>query len=175
MRSALQDPSLPNAMNNTEIQQLISSFAAQLETLAKRAAIEQVIANLGGQASSTVRRGPGRPKGSTNKPAGAAPAAAGSVIKPVRKGRRRTAEDVAAMGAALIHHVKSNPGQRAEQIAAALRTDPDTIRLPMQALLASRKVKTQGQRRGTMYFVAGAAVPTTKRATRKARGKKKKK
>ena len=158
-------------MANTEIQQLISSFAAQLESLARRAAIEQVIANLGGQSTSAPRRG--RPKGSTNKPAAAAPAS-GAAIKPVRKGKRRTAEDVAAMGATLVDYVKSNPGQRADQIAAALRTDPDTIRLPMQALLSARKVKTQGQRRGTKYFVAGAAVPAAKRAPRKARGKKKK-
>jgi hypothetical protein len=160
-------------MPNTEIQQLISSFAAQLETLAKRAAIEQVIANLGGQAGYAPRRGRGRPKGSTNKPAAAA-VSSGAAIKPVRKGKRRTAEDVAAMGATLVDYVKANPGQRADQIAAALRTDPDTIRLPMQALLSARKVKTQGQRRGTKYFVAGAAVPAAKRAAKKARGKKKK-
>jgi hypothetical protein len=176
MRGVPQPPNYQTSMSNTEIQKLISSFASQLEALAKRAAIEQVIANLGGKTSSSPRRGPGRPKGSTNKPTAApvaAPAAASSVIKPVRKGKRRTAEDVAAMGAALINHVKSNPGQRAEQIAAALRTDPDTIRLPMQALLASRKVKTQGERRGTKYFVAGAAVPTAKGVTRKSRGKRK--
>ena len=161
-------------MPNTEIQQLISSFAAQLETLAKRAAIQQVIANLGGQTGSAPRRGRGRPKGSTNKPAAAAAVSSGAAIKPVRKGKRRTAEDVAAMGATLVDYVKANPGQRADQIAAALRTDPDTIRLPMQALLSARKVKTQGQRRGTKYFVAGAAVPAAKRATKKARGKKKK-
>ena len=159
-------------MANTEIQKLISSFAAQLESLARKAAIEQVIANLGSQAGSAPRRGRGRPKGSTNKPV--APAG-GAGIKPVQKGKRRTAEDVAAMGATLVDYVKANPGQRADQIAAALRTDPDTIRLPMQALLSSRKVKTQGQRRGTKYFVAGAAVPAAKRATRKARRKSKKK
>jgi hypothetical protein len=155
-------------MPNTEIQRLISNFAAELEKLARQAAIEQVIANLGGAAASAPRRGRGRPPGSKNK------AASGAGIKPVQKGRRRSAEDVAAMGVTLVDYVKSNPGQRADQIAAALRTDPDTIRLPMQALLAGRKVKTQGQRRGTKYFVAGAAIPSAAGKKRKAGRKKKK-
>ncbi len=33
------------------------------------------------------------------------------------------------------------------------------MRLPMQALMKTKKVKTVGERRGTMYFLAGAAVP----------------
>ncbi|MDZ4773760.1 MAG: hypothetical protein SGI72_11575 [Planctomycetota bacterium] len=150
-------------MANTEIQQLISSFATQLEALAKRAALEQVIATLGGQSSGGMRRGPGRPKGSTiAAPAvSGAPAAARPAIKAVRKGKRRSQEDVAAMGQTLTDYIKANPGQRADQIATALRTEPSTMRLPMLALLASKKVKTQGVRRGTKYYVAGA-VPAKK-------------
>lgn len=151
-------------MANNEIQQLISSFASQLEALAKRDALEQVIATLGGQVSSGMRRGPGRPKG----PMKAAPAAttaaapaARTTIKGVRKGKRRTQEDVEATGKILIDFVRSNPGQRADQIAKALGTDPSTMRLPMQALLDAKKVKTQGVRRGTKYYVAGA-VPSKK-------------
>lgn len=153
-------------MSNTEIQKLISDFASQLEVLARRAAVEQVIATLGGKAANEPRRGPGRPKGVPNKPVDA-PAASRSVIKPVRKGKRRSAEDVAAMGVALVDYIKANPGQRSEQIAAALKTDADTMRLPMQALLSAKKIKTQGERRGTKYFVAGAAVPKAAPGKRK--------
>ena len=70
------------------------------------------------------------------------------------------------MGTALIDYVKANPGQRADQIAKALRTDTHTMRLPMQALMASKKVKAHGVRRGTTYHVAGSA-PTAV-ASRKA-------
>jgi predicted ArsR family transcriptional regulator len=58
----------------------------------------------------------------------------------------------------LLTFVKANPGQRADQIAGAIGSDVKTIRLPMQKLLASRKVKTQGQRRGMTYY-AGAGGP----------------
>jgi hypothetical protein len=133
-------------MANTEIQQLVQSFVTQIEAAAKKAAIEQVLAQIGGQAAPK-RRGPGRPKGTGG---------GGGGIKSIRKGKRRSAEDVAAMGETLVSYVKANPGARADQIASALRTDPGTIRLPMQALLAAKKVKTQGQRRGTKYYLPGA-------------------
>jgi hypothetical protein len=159
-------------MANNDIQALIASFAAQLEAAAKKAAIQQVIATLGGTAPAARRgRGPGRPKGSTNKPT-AAPVPAGPAIKPVRTGKRRSAEDVEAMGATLLTYVKANPGQRADQIAKALRTDVGTMRLPMQALLAARKVKTQGQRRGTRYYVAGAVPAKAAKTAAKRPGKR---
>lgn len=147
-------------MANNEIQTLVANFAAQVEAIAKRSALEQVLATLGGSVamSAPAKRGRGRPKGSTNAPKAAAPAAAAKAgIKPIRKGARRSAEDVAAMGDALVAHVKANPGQRGEQIAAAMRSDVNTIRLPMKALIAAKKITTRGQRRGMQYFAAGAA------------------
>jgi hypothetical protein len=127
------------AMVNNEIQALIQSFAAQIEALSKKAAIDQVLASLGGSTPATKRgRGPGRPKGSTN----AAPTAR-AVIKPVKAGKRRS--------------------------AAAMGSDVGTIRLPMKALIAAKKIKTQGQRRGMQYFVAGAAIPSALAAKKKSR------
>lgn len=169
------------ADSNAEIQTLVDDFARQIQALAKKSAIEQVIAALGGaggQPRSAAKRGPGRPKGSTNKvqPAASSPKAAPSPtqFKSARKGQRRTAADVERMGQVLIDFVKANPGQRADQIAKALRTDPGTMRLPMQALLSARKVKTQGQRRGTKYFIAGS-VPSASAAPKANPAKKTKK
>jgi hypothetical protein len=164
-------------MPNTEIQNLIQSFATQLEAAAKKAAIEQVIASLGGSApTATWRgRGPGRPKGSTNKPTVAPASSSGPAIKPVKAGKRRTAEDVEQMGAALIDYVKANPGSRGEQIAAGLRSDVGTIRLPMKALIAAKKIKTQGERRGMKYFVAGATPAASSTAVGKKRRRRTKK
>jgi len=53
--------------------------------------------------------------------------------------------------AALLNYVRSNPGQRGEQISEALGTDSNSIRPVMQRLIADRKVKTHGQRRGMTY------------------------
>ncbi|MDZ4773765.1 MAG: hypothetical protein SGI72_11605 [Planctomycetota bacterium] len=124
-------------MHNNEIQQLIQSFTAQIEAAAKRAALEQVIATLGGIAPA-AKRGPGRPKGST---------VAG-------KASGRSTQDVGQMGEVLLDFVRANPGQRSDQIAKALGTTPDLMRKPMTALLESKKVKKRGIQRGTTYFVA---------------------
>lgn len=51
----------------------------------------------------------------------------------------------------LLAYVSKNSNQRAEQIAAALGTDVNTMRPTMKRLIESGSVKTQGQRRGMTY------------------------
>jgi hypothetical protein len=51
----------------------------------------------------------------------------------------------------LLAYVRNNPGSRGENIAAALGTDVNTMRPVMKALIADRKVRTAGQRRGMSY------------------------
>lgn len=68
-------------------------------------------------------------------------------------GARRSSEDVASMADALLDHIQKHPGQRGEEIAAALETDTRTIRLPLKKLIEERKVKTKGQARGTSYHL----------------------
>ena len=65
---------------------------------------------------------------------------------------RRSAVNLEEMSESLLTHVAHNPGQRGEQIAAALGTDVTTMRRPMKQLIADRKIKTKGQRRGMCYF-----------------------
>jgi UDP-N-acetyl-D-mannosaminuronic acid transferase (WecB/TagA/CpsF family) len=55
---------------------------------------------------------------------------------------------------ALLEYVKEHPGQRGEEIAAALGTDSRSMRPAMQKLIATKKVKTHGQRRAMTYRVA---------------------
>lgn len=132
---------MPNSSN--DIRTLVNDFATQLEQLTKRMALEQVLEALGGEAGARAPSGKrrGRPPGSKNK------AASG------RRGRRSSA-DLEKLSASLLAHVKAHPGQRGDQIATALRSDVTTIRRPMKALIAAKKVKTKGQRRGMTYAVA---------------------
>lgn len=71
-----------------------------------------------------------------------------------RKGEKRSAALLGETVDDLLAHIKSNPGQRIEQIASGLGISTQELKLPAQKLIASRKVKTRGQRRGTKYFAA---------------------
>ena len=55
---------------------------------------------------------------------------------------------------ALLAYVRSNPGSRGENIAAALVTDVNTMRPVMKALIADGKVRAVEQRRGMTYLPA---------------------
>lgn len=147
--------------NKPDLHSLVDSFVSDLTALTRRMALEQVLESLGGASASTpARRGPGRP------PKSATPA-----LPQKRAGGKRSAEDLGAMSTALLEYVKTNPGQRGEQIAAALGTDVGTMRLPMKKLIAEKQVRTEGQRRGMTYF-AGAG--RTAKASKSGRKPKKK-
>jgi len=64
---------------------------------------------------------------------------------------RRSAGEIEHLGDALFAYLRSNPGQRGQQIAEALCTDMATIRPAMKRLIEAGKVKTEGQRRGMTY------------------------
>lgn len=155
------NPAMP-----TDIRTLVSDFTIQLEQTIRRTALEQVQQALSGMTGSApARRGPGRP-----------PKAAGTVRR-AAKGGKRDAASLDEMGAALLAFVQSNPGLGAIEIAEAVKADVGTIRLPMQKLLADRKVRTQGQRRGTKYFAGGgggggAGKPNAARAGKRTAGKR---
>src|SRR5262245_34103163 len=99
----------------TDIHALVTTFASQLRQIVRRATIDDIVRSIGGVAPA--RRGPGRPRGSGSKV---------GVGKAKRKRGRRSRVDMAAWGDKLLAHVKAHPGQRGEQIAAALRTDVGT-------------------------------------------------
>jgi hypothetical protein len=67
------------------------------------------------------------------------------------KGGKRTPEELEALTKNVLSHIKRHPGQRVEQIAAALGTTTKELALPIIKL--GKALKTQGQRRGTKYSV----------------------
>lgn len=85
-------------------------------------------------------------------------AANGAVTRgasPAKPRGRRGALATEDLAERLLSHVQSHPGQRGEQIAATFGMDSATIRAPMKELIASGKVRTQGQRRGMSYYPVG--------------------
>ncbi|HEV8112351.1 MAG TPA: hypothetical protein VGR31_06215 [Planctomycetota bacterium] len=121
-----------------EIHDRIASFLHELSGLVRAAAIESVHEALG--EGRTPRRGPGRPR---------------KAVRPVaRAGKRvrRSAEDLEKIAARVLTHVKSKAGQRLEEIGRALNTETGVLKKPIAMLVAKKKLKTQGRKRGTKYF-----------------------
>jgi len=117
---------------------------AALDTLieAIRAELrEEFLSALGGPSSAPKR---GRRKATRSAAVSAVPRA-----KARGKGAKRTPEELEALIKSVLAHVKKNPGQRVEQIAAALGTSTKELALPIIKL--GKALKTQGQRRGTKY------------------------
>ncbi len=128
----------------------IDAFTTDLSTMVKQAALDAVHQALGGGTVATVaapaKRGPGRPaKSGTPSP----------IVAPKRTGKRakRTPEDLAKMGEAVVAYVAKNPGQSVEQIGKALGASTKDLALPIIRMIEAKKLKTTGQKHGTRYFV----------------------
>ena len=137
-------PTCPNTPMATptldqEIQSRIQSFLAELSHLVKKSALEAVQEALETRGTAPQRRGPGRPR---------------KAARPARRGKRakRSTEEVDAMAARVLTQVRAKQGQRLEEIGRAMKMPTKGLKLPIQKLLALKKLKTKGQKRGTQYF-----------------------
>jgi hypothetical protein len=162
----------PMANHNTDaaIRTRIDSFLTELGALVKQSALEAVQEALGDGAPR--RRGPGRPRGPGRRGPGR-PRKPGRrrVGSPARSGKRvrRSAEDLAKIGARVLAQVRAKAGQRLEEIGRALKTDTAVLKKPVADLLKAKKLRTTGQKRGTMYFAGGGGGARKARKKVKAR------
>jgi hypothetical protein len=132
---------------DAQLRARIDAFVADISAAVRTSALDAVREALGSPGSAPAKRGPGRPSKSV---ASDAPAAA-----PKRKSKRakRTPEDVAKMGEVVVAYVAKNPGQSVEQIKKALGVEKKDLQLPIVRMVAAKKLKTTGMKRGTRYFV----------------------
>ena len=140
---------MPSSNLDQDIQDRIHSFLSELSGLVKKAALEAVHEALGD--NGAPRRGPGRPRGSGRR----GPRRAGRPARKAGRGKRirRSAEELTKISARVLAQVRSKAGQRLEEIGRALKTDTAILKRPVAMLVAAKKLKTAGQKRGTKYFV----------------------
>jgi hypothetical protein len=150
--------------SEADIRALVDSFVEQLTQQIRISALESVRdALLDGNASASAapaRRG--------HKPGPKPKTAAPKATKPKRGKRgRRTPEEIEADKAAILAHVKSNPGTAMGDISAALGQDAETIRAQVNDLLKAKALRKEGERRGTRYFAGGGSAGGAKKATKR--------
>lgn len=131
----------------SSLSDLASAFADSVLAAIRGASLDELLAESGAPA----KRGPGRPKGAVT---GARKASSGSGRRS-KSGRlpRRSAEDIAAALGKIVALVKKNKeGLRAEQIRVELGLQAKELPRILKEGLASKSLKSKGQKRATTYF-----------------------
>ena len=128
----------------SQMNQSVQDFVAQVTEIARRAALETLGAAFSGSPTAdgsraAVSRPVAAPHMSAGRPAGG-------------RGVKRAPEDIEAMGQKFVAFVKANPGLRIEQINKELGTTTKDLALPIRKLEAEGVITTKGQRRATQYF-----------------------
>ena len=126
-----------------QISERVRSFVDEITDLARSQAMEALSAALqtGGR-GAIARRG--------RRSNGAGPRVASS-----RSGRR-SEDQIESACEVLLAEIGKNPGQRVEQIGAAISAKTKDLALPLRKLIKDKRVRTTGQRRATRYFPGGA-------------------
>jgi hypothetical protein len=130
-----------NAVSD-QIRSRVEEFVDELSSLIRQSAMDTVTKVLGGE--SDGRRG-GR-RGATRVIA----AEGRGRARP--KGAKRSQDELERLTGRLLAYVKSNAGQRIEQIAKGMGVSTRELNLPAKKLLGNKSIRTKGQKRATQYF-----------------------
>ena len=120
------------------VNERVNAFVAEITELARQAAYDMLASSLdqkegGGRARSFLARG-------------------GTLSR--RKGAKRTSDELTSMADAFVAYIAEHPGQRMEVIAKVLGYDTQELTLPVKKLLSSGRLRVEGQKRATSYFLA---------------------
>lgn len=122
----------------------VEQFAEELAELIRESAMETVSAALAGARPSPGRGGRRAALLVTRTGRGRAASR--------EKGAKRPPDEIERLTGKLLDYVKGNPGQRIEQIADGMGTSTKELNLPAKKLIATKQLKTKGQKRATQYF-----------------------
>lgn len=162
---------MPQSKIDSDLRARVDAFVADLSELIREAALDAVHEALGSMpAARPARRGPGRPPA---KRKGRKKAAKRKAAKRGKRVRRSSAE-LDRLKSSFLSYVRSNPGERLEQIGVGMGIDTKELKRPVQLLLEEGKLRTEGQRRGTKYF-PGKGGATRKKARKAGKRKTRKK
>ncbi len=131
----------------SQLNELAANFADAIVNAIRSSSLEELLAQTG--AGGGPRRGPGRPP--------ALATAAEPKVRGRRPGRlpRRSDEEIAAELYRVVGIVKkSKAGLRAEEIRSALKMQSKEMPRILKEGLATKVLKSKGQKRATTYTAA---------------------
>jgi hypothetical protein len=137
---------MANSQVSEQVRSRVESFVAELSDLIRRSAMETVQQALAG-GDEAPRRGR---RGAVGGRRGGAVVARATRAR--AKGAKRSPDELEKLTGQLLSYVKSNPGQRIEQIADGMGTSTKELNLPAKKLLGTKSIKTRGHKRATQYF-----------------------
>jgi hypothetical protein len=124
---------------DSKIRGMVEAFAGDLADLIRESAMETVRDALGGVPSG--RRG-----------GAARVSVAGAGRRALPKGAKRPPGEIEKLTARLLEYVKAHKGERIEQIAKGMTVSTRELNLPVKKLIATKAIRTRGQKRATQYF-----------------------
>jgi hypothetical protein len=136
---------------HAHISDLASSFAASVIAAIRGASLQEI---LGETTGGAPRRGPGRPRGSSNKAKSTANGEGRSAPARKTRGRlrRRSLAQITKALEQVVALVKTKKGGlRAEQIRAELKMEAKEMPRVLREGLAKKQLKSKGQKRATVY------------------------
>jgi len=138
------------------LEQMISALEAQIDAIKRREAkkVDPALRHVRAALNALGKARDAAEDARTRRSIEDAHATLGALVGEdgaVARRTRRSPSEIADLSVSLLAYLRAIPGQRGEEIAAALGTDTKTIRPVMKHLIADGKVTTQGQRRGMTY------------------------
>jgi hypothetical protein len=141
----------------SQVNQLIDDFVAEITAIARDAAMQTLNAALGAANDILARSGAGAPATiavTPSAPAAPPPPATGARVaaEDRGKGAKRPTDEIEATKLRLAEFIAHNPGLRIEQINQTLGTTTRDLALPLRKLIAEGVIRTEGVKRSTQYF-----------------------
>jgi len=125
----------------SDIQNLVDSFVAQVTELARRAAMDTLESALGRGGRGSSGGGGGLRLGSI-----------GGSTRGRGRGAKRTGAELDKLSDDFLAFVHKNPGLRIEQINKQLGTTTKDLALPIRKMIGDGTLKVKGKKRSTAYF-----------------------
>lgn len=148
-------------MANPKLEALVTRFVSDLEEVFRTHALTLVRESLGGAiaAPAAAGRATGRP---LRAPAPRRPAAKARAAQPKKQKAkassgariRRTTAEIEQAAHRIFEHIRRNPGQRSEEIRAALKLSKKEWVTTIPRLADNGQVKRQGHKRTTTFTAA---------------------